>query len=158
MSVQAEWTLENLLKLGEGNKPWICDWKLPLGKQDDGGKFEVPADWFLKGSVIQVVKAVRHQIVFKPLKLRRYSGGTGRRASWHIWDGSITRWRGRKESSWSRTIFIYSTTTRRQNPSKVWTNLEKQASLQTTSGSLPAPSRGVIKICSSASTVASPYL
>ena len=69
MSVQAEWTLENLLKLGEGNKTWNCDWK--LGKQDDGGKFKVPADGSLKGSVIQVVKAVRHQIVLKPLNLRR---------------------------------------------------------------------------------------
>ena len=67
LSVKAEWTLETLLKVGEGKKSWNCDWN--LGKQDDGSKFKVPVDGSLKGSVIQVVKAVRPQIVFKPLKL-----------------------------------------------------------------------------------------
>ena len=67
LSVKAEWTLETLLKVGEGKKAWNCDWR--LGKQSDGSKFKVPVDGSLKGSVIQVVKAVQHQIVFKPLKL-----------------------------------------------------------------------------------------
>ena len=63
LSVKAEWTLENLLKVGEGKKSWNCDWK--LGKQDGGSKFKVPVDGSLKGSVIQVVKAVHHQIALK---------------------------------------------------------------------------------------------
>ena len=67
VSVKAEWTLENLLRDGEGNKVWNCDWK--LRKRDDGSRFKVPADGSLKGSVIQVGKAIH--LVFKTWKLRR---------------------------------------------------------------------------------------
>ena len=62
VSLKAEWTLENLLKVGEGNKAWRCDWE--LRKQNDGSKFNVPADESLKGSVIQVLKGAR-QIFFQ---------------------------------------------------------------------------------------------
>ena len=69
MSLKVEWTLDKLLKVGEGNKAWRCDWELL--KQNEGSKFRVPPDESLKGSVIQVVKEA-HQIFVKPLKLRRY--------------------------------------------------------------------------------------
>ena len=53
LSVKVKWTLDNLLKVGEGNKAWRCDWE--LRKQNDGSKFNVPPDESLKGLVIQVL-------------------------------------------------------------------------------------------------------
>ena len=53
MSLKVEWTLEKLLKVGEGKKAWRCDWAL---RKKDKGKFQVPPDESLKGTVIQVPK------------------------------------------------------------------------------------------------------
>jgi len=50
---QVEWTLDKLLKVGEGNKAWRCDWE--LRKQNQGSQFRVPPDESLKGSVIQEI-------------------------------------------------------------------------------------------------------
>ena len=125
--------------MGEGNKAWRCDWELL--KQNEGSKFRVPPDESLKGSVIQVVKEA-HQIFVKPLKLRRYSGGTGPCASLTSLDVVCTRrLAGKEESTWPRTNFTYLPTTPRQDLFKVWTSLTKQASLRTTSGSSQVTSR-----------------
>ena len=56
--LKVEWTLEKLLKVGEGNKPWRCDWKL---KKQKG--FRVPPDDSLKGKVIQVLKEANQTFV-----------------------------------------------------------------------------------------------
>ena len=69
LSVKVKWTLDNLLKVGEGNKVWGCGWE--LRKHDGSSKFKVPADGSLKGSVIQVLKEGRSQIFVTPVKSRR---------------------------------------------------------------------------------------
>ena len=50
--LKAEWTLANLLREGDGEKAWRCDWEMK--RQQPNNTFKVPDDESLKGSVIQV--------------------------------------------------------------------------------------------------------
>ena len=50
--LKAEWTLANLLREGDGDKAWRCDWEMK--RQQPNNTFKVPDDESLKGSVIQV--------------------------------------------------------------------------------------------------------
>ena len=64
---KAEWTLANLLREGDGDKAWRCDWEMK--RQHPNNTFKVPDDESLKGSVIQV--RVNHS---DPLFLQLFPG------------------------------------------------------------------------------------
>merc|ERR1719158_2559075 len=68
---QVEWTIEKLLKVGEGKKAWRCDWAL---RKEEKRKFQVPPDESLKGTVIQeIIRRNGTLRIFDPLGRRMHT-------------------------------------------------------------------------------------